>query len=119
MRATGERGPWSWPSPAPTGGIWRIDEADPGRRAAATEFDSFAAPGHVKVSWEIDVAAGEQHTLLSIRTRFTSTDEAANARLLDAWALVGPLTDTLTARAAHSIKAYTEDLEDGEEPGWP
>jgi hypothetical protein len=56
---------------------------------------------------------------LSITTRFTTTDETASERLLDAWALVGPLTDALTERAAHSIKAYIEELEDGEEAGWP
>jgi hypothetical protein len=29
------------------------------------------------------------------------------------------MSDALAERAAHSIKEYTEDLEDGEEPGWP
>ena len=98
--------------PLRIGGIWRIDDAGPAPRAAAGEFDSFADPGHVKVSWEIDVAPGEQDTLLSITTRFTTTDEAATERLLDAWEIVGPLNDALTARAAHAVKRYTEDGED-------
>jgi hypothetical protein len=105
--------------PLRIGGIWRVVDADPWSRAAATEFDSFADPGHVKVSWEIDVEPGEQDTLLSIITRFAPTDEAASERLLDAWEIVAPLNDALTERAAHWIRAYTEDLEDGEEPGWP
>jgi hypothetical protein len=105
--------------PLRIGAIWRIDDAGPGRRAAAGEFDRFADPGHVKVSWEVDVAPGEQDTLLSLTTRFTTTDGPTGERLLDAWEIVGPLNDALAARAAHTVKRYTEDLEDGEEPGWP
>ena len=105
--------------PLRIGCIWRIGGAHPGRRADASEFDSFADPGHVKVCWAIDVAPAEQGTLLSITTRFTTTDKAANGRLLDAWALVGALSDALSARAAHTVKAYAEDLDDGEVVGWP
>jgi hypothetical protein len=105
--------------PVRIGCIWRIGGVDPGRRAGASEFDSFADPGHVKVCWAIDVEPAEEGTLLSITTRFTTTDEAAGGRLLDAWSIVGPLSDAISARAAHTIKAYTEDLEDGEEIGWP
>jgi hypothetical protein len=104
--------------PLRIGCIWRIDDADPCRRAAPTEFASFGDPGHVKLCWEIDVTPGEQDTLLSITTRISATDEAARARLLDAWSLVGPLSGALAERAAHAVKAYTEDLEDGEQPGW-
>jgi hypothetical protein len=104
--------------PLRIGCIWRIGGGDPGRRAGASEFASFADPGHVKVCWTIDVAPAEEGTLLSITTRFTTTDKAASGRLLDAWALVGPLSDALSARAAHTVKAYAEDLEDGEEVGW-
>jgi hypothetical protein len=105
--------------PLRIGCIWRIGGVDPGRRAGPSEFESFADPGHVKVSWAIDVAPAEQGALLSITTRFTTTDKAANGRLLDAWAVVGPLSDVLTARAAHTAKAYAEDLEDDEEVWWP
>jgi hypothetical protein len=105
--------------PLRIGSIWRVDDADPGAGVAAADFDGFGVPGHVKVSWEIDVEPGESGTALAIRTRFAATDEASSARLLDAWAVVGPLTGVLTARSAHTVKRYTEDLEDDEQAEWP
>jgi hypothetical protein len=53
---------------------------------------------------------------LSIKTRFSATDEDARVRLLDAWALVGPIASSLAERAARGVKADAEsdDFEDAE-----
>lgn len=67
------------------------------------------AVGAIVVEVDIRVEPnGEDRTWLSINTRFSATDEPARIRLLDAWALVGPLASTMAQRAARTVKALAE-----------
>jgi hypothetical protein len=116
--AIGARGPDEL-TPAATGPvqlalglIWRIDGASSGARAAPGEFDAFRRPGHVKVRWTLHVTSSEAGSWLTIRTRFTPTDEAAAERLRDAWGVLGALSRVLVERAARAVRAYAEALED-------
>jgi hypothetical protein len=98
------------------GMIWRIDARAPAERVSPAGFDSFSAPGHVKVRWEVEVtASGADGTLLSIVSRFTATDERSRGRLLDAWGVIGALSRVLVERAAHAVKSYAEELAEGED----
>jgi hypothetical protein len=116
--AIGPRGPDEL-APAATravqlelGLIWRIDGASSGARAAPGEFDAFRRPGHVKVRWTLDATSSESGSWLTIRTRFTPTDEAAAERLRDAWGVLGALSRVLAERAARAVSDYAEALED-------
>jgi hypothetical protein len=71
--------------------------------------------GAIEVDVHIDATAGgERGTWLTIKTSFSATDEDARVRLLDAWALVGPLASSLADRAARTIKerAEADEFED-------
>jgi hypothetical protein len=92
--------------------IWRIDGASSDARAAPGEFDAFQRPGRVKVRWTLHVTSSESGSWLTIRTRFTPTDEAAAERLRDAWGVLGALSRVLVERAARTARAYAEALED-------
>ncbi len=92
--------------------IWRIDGASSGARAAPGEFDAFRRSGHVKVRWTLHATSSEPGSWLTIQTRFTPTDEAAADRLRDAWGVLGGLSRVLVERAAQSVRAYAEALED-------
>lgn len=92
--------------------IWRIDGAGSGAQPAPGEFDAFRRPGHVKVRWTLHATSSEPGTRLTIRTRFTPTDETAAERLREAWAVLGPLPRVLVERAAGAVRAYAEALED-------
>jgi hypothetical protein len=71
----------------------------------------------IEVDVELRIEAGEDDaSWLEITTRFSAADEHARVRLLDAWALVGPVASMLVERAARGVKAYAErDTFDGEE----
>jgi hypothetical protein len=92
--------------------IWRIDGASSGARAAPGEFAAFRRPGHVKVHWTLHATSSEPGSWLTIRTRFTPTDEAAAERLRDAWGVLGALARVLVERAARAVRDYAEALED-------
>jgi hypothetical protein len=92
--------------------IWRIDSASSSARAEPGEFDAFRRPGHVKVRWTLDATPSESGSLLTIRTRFSPTDEAAAERLRDAWGVLGALSRVLVERAARAVREYAEALED-------
>ena len=65
--------------------------------------------GVIEVDVHIDATAGgEDGSWLTIRTSFSATDEDARVRLLDAWALIGPLASSLADRAARTIKERAE-----------
>jgi hypothetical protein len=65
--------------------------------------------GAIEVEVQIDVGPGsERGSWLTIRTSFGATDESARVRLLDAWALIGPLASSLADRAARTIKERAE-----------
>ncbi len=65
--------------------------------------------GEIEVDVDIRVEpTSEDSSSLSITTRFSATDEDARVRLLDAWALVGPVASTLADRAARTVKEYAE-----------
>jgi hypothetical protein len=65
--------------------------------------------GVIEVDVHIDATAGgEDGSWLTIRTSFSATDEDARVRLLDAWALIGPLASSLAERAARTIKERAE-----------
>jgi hypothetical protein len=98
------------------GMIWRIDARAPAEQVSPAGFDSFSAPGHVKVRWDVEVTtSGGDSALLSIVSRFTATDERSRERLLDAWGVVGALSRALVERAAHAVKSYAEQLAEGED----
>ena len=88
--------------------IWRIDRTRRAERITADDFTSFARPGHIKVRWSVDLRRSESGVFLSIATHFTATDAGSRARLLDAWAVIGPLSDALVEGAARSIEAVSQ-----------
>ncbi len=111
----------------------RLDLAAPARRAL-TELglDDRVTLRPAGLTWhqyggrepiEVDVdlvvqRRDDDSSLLSISTRFSAVDESARLRVLDAWALVGPLASNLTERAARTVKDYAErDSFDDEEVG--
>jgi hypothetical protein len=93
---------------------WRIDGARRAKRITPDDFEGFGSPGHIKVRWSVDLRPSESGVFLSIATRFTATDAGSRARLLDAWAVIGPLCDALVEGAARSIEAYANDLRTNE-----
>jgi hypothetical protein len=67
--------------------------------------------GDVAIDVDVDIRVtpnADDSSWLSIATRFSATDEQARIRLLDAWALVGPLASSLAERAARTVKAHAE-----------
>jgi hypothetical protein len=96
--------------PVVFGMIWRIDAGETAERIRPEQFESFAGPGHVKVRWTVEVVASGASALLSIDTRFSTTDDQSAARLLDAWSVIGPLSHALRERAAHAVKDFAEEL---------
>jgi hypothetical protein len=67
--------------------------------------------GHAPIDIDVDIRVephGDDGSSLSIATRFSAADESARLSVLDAWALVGPVSATLAERAARSVKAYAE-----------
>jgi hypothetical protein len=105
--------------------IWQIDGTRRAARITPDDFEGFGSAGHIKVRWSVDLRPSESGVFLSIATRFTATDAGSRARLLGAWAVIGPLSDALVEGAARSIKAYADDLEDelvtasGSQPSTP
>jgi hypothetical protein len=92
--------------------IWRIDGSRRAGRITPDGFEGFGSPGHIKVRWSVDLTPSESRVFLSIATRFTATDAGSRARLLDAWAVIGPLSDAFVHGAVRSVKDYVEDQED-------
>jgi hypothetical protein len=89
--------------------IWRLP---PGRpvRLEPHDIGGFAAPGHVKVFWDVDVSAGAlDGAVLASTMRFVATDEAARTSLLAAWALVGGVSTALCKRALATLRRYAEE----------
>jgi hypothetical protein len=50
--------------------------------------------------------------MLSVASRFSTTDERSSRRLLDSWGLVGAFADVLSQRAAATITAYLDACEE-------
>ena len=75
--------------------------------------------GPIEVDVDIEVQPRDDDaSLLSITTRFSAADESARLRVLDAWALVGPVASNLAERAARTVKDYAErDSFDDDEVG--
>jgi hypothetical protein len=79
------------------------------RRPGGLRFDLAGGPGHVEVSVTVAIeATSEDRCVLTIITAFRATDEQALVRLLDAWAIVGPLASHLARRAARTVKEFAE-----------
>ena len=84
-------------------------------RAWGLRWSHPGTSGVVDVDVHIDAAANaEDGTWLTITTSFSASDEDARVRLLDAWALIGPLASSLAERAARTIRerAERDDLDD-------
>jgi hypothetical protein len=82
------------------------------RRPGALQFDVAGSPGHVEVSVTVAIdATSEDSCVLTIMTAFRATDDQARVRLLDAWAIIGPLASHLAKRAARTVKEYAESDE--------
>jgi hypothetical protein len=65
--------------------------------------------GRVDVTVDLQVEPAEEGaSYLHVVTRFTVTDERARERLLDSWAVIGPIAETLVRRAAHTVKEAAE-----------
>jgi hypothetical protein len=98
------------PGAVSLGAIWRVgDEAAPRDVPSAADFARFAAPGHVKLRWDVDVRpAADDRALLRVAGAATASDAQTHARLLDAWCLVAPLCDTLRRRLARAVAAAAE-----------
>jgi len=89
------------------------------RRPGGLTWHQHGGRGPIEVDVDIDVQPrDEDGSLLSITTRFSATDESARLRVLDAWALVGPVASNLAERAARTVKDYAErDSFDDDEVG--
>jgi hypothetical protein len=91
--------------------VWRV-------AGEATTIDPRSVPacdvpGHVKVIWDLRVEPGALGgALLSTTRRFTATDEAARARLLAAWGILGTFAKSLSQRTLTAVKRYAEDHDD-------
>ena len=72
------------------GTVWRIAAGSAAERIRPECFESFRAPGYVKVRWAVEVAPSEGGALLSIASSFAATDDRSAARLRDAWSVIGP-----------------------------
>jgi hypothetical protein len=72
-----------------------------------------AAPGSVKVVWDVEVSAGAlDGAVISSTTRFVATDDAARASLLAAWPLVGTVSTALSKRALATLRGYAEEQDE-------
>ncbi len=92
--------------------IFRVEGSAPRGFVTPAGFAAYSVPGHVKARWDFAVRPGvEDQAFLSIRTRFEATDHRSRVRLRDAWALIGPLSSSLAARAAAAVKATAEEDE--------
>jgi hypothetical protein len=79
------------------------------RRRAALQFGVAGSPGHVEVHVTVAIdATSDDSCVLTIITAFRATDDQARVRLLDAWAILGPLARHLARRAARTVKEYAE-----------
>jgi hypothetical protein len=79
------------------------------RRAGGLRWRRAEVAGAIEVDVDIRVTPNaDDSAWLSITTRFSATDERARIRLLDAWALVGPLASSMAERAARTVKALAE-----------
>jgi hypothetical protein len=82
------------------------------RRRGGLQFGVAGSPGRVDVSVTVAIdATSEDSCVLSIMTAFRATDDEARVRLLDAWAIIGPLAGHLAKRAARTVKEYAESDE--------
>jgi hypothetical protein len=96
--------------------IWRIDGSRRAERIMPDGFEGFGRPGHIKVRWSVNLKPSESRVFLSIATRFTATDARSRARLLDAWAVIGPLSAAFVEGAVRSVKDWVDDAEDEPAP---
>jgi hypothetical protein len=91
--------------------VWRV--AGPATTIDASRLRAFDVPGHIKVIWDLRVEpAGLEDALLSTTMRFAATDDAARARLLAAWGIIGTFAKSLSQRTLTAIKRYAEDSEE-------
>jgi len=86
-------------------------------RPGGLTWHQHGTSGTIDVDVDLRVeAADDDSSRLSIGTSFSAVDERARVQLLDAWALVGPVSSNLVDRAARSVKEYAErDAFDDEE----
>jgi hypothetical protein len=91
--------------------VWRL--AGPATTIDPRSVGACDVPGHVKVIWDLRVQPGAlEGALLSATRRFISTDEAARARLLAAWGIIGSVADSLSRRMLTAVKRCAEERED-------
>jgi hypothetical protein len=91
--------------------VWRV--AGPAKTIDARSVRAFDLPGHVKMLWDLRVEPGAgDGALLSTTRRFIATDDAARARLLGAWGVIGTFAQSLSQRTLTAIKRYAEDRDD-------
>ncbi len=98
------------PDPLVLGLIWRLDAWAPAASVSAAAFDGFDRRGHVKVTWRIDAEPSSTAggSVLSVATRITATDDDAHDRLLEGWALAGPMLRGVARRLAQAVRAHAE-----------
>ena len=90
------------------GMVWRI--AGPATAIDPFHLPAFEVPGHIKVIWDLRIQPGAlDGALLSTTRRFTATDDAARARLLAGWGVIGTFAQSLSERTLAAIKRYAED----------
>jgi hypothetical protein len=86
----------------------RLHSADESERVYALAWP--VADGFVRVVWDARVQArGENGTVISTTVRFIATDGTSRQRLRASWALVGPVSAGIAARALAAVKRIAEE----------
>ena len=87
------------------------------RRPSGISWKHEERRGEIRADVDVTVRPAEQDSSwLTISIRFSGSDEDARIRLLDTWALIGPIASNLAERAARAVKAHAErdDFDDVE-----
>ena len=88
--------------------VWRYD--GPAAAVDPARVRAFDIPGHVKVIWNVQVRPGGlEGAVLSSTRRFAATDDAARARLLDGWGVIGTVAKSVSRRILATIEMHAEE----------
>jgi hypothetical protein len=95
------------------GFVWRHDPHALTEEVFPWAFETFDAPGHVKLSSEVSARlAADGRAVASVTTRVVATDDDTDARLRGAWGIVGGLVRSVAKATLAAVKEQAEELEE-------